>query len=196
MTSTNRLLRTAATAVAMGVLFATPMLAQQTAPTPPLSERRMMTVPDRAGPPMGARRGPPTVDDRVQRMTAELGLNADQANRLRATFLAEQRTTDSILARRAAAMDAERAAMQAMHANTQKAITGVLTADQKIRFEAMRARMADRGPMGGPGMMGGRDGMRMRNAPFRTRDDRNGPDRNGRPGGPPPDERNDDRSPR
>jgi GH35 family endo-1,4-beta-xylanase len=100
-------------------------------------------------------------------MTAELGLSAEQAAKVRTALTAQQRTADSVMARRAAAQDAERAAMLAMHTNTEKALAGILTPDQKLKHDAMRARQ------------GGRDGMR-RGGPARGarrdgRDDRRGP---------------------
>ena len=127
----------ACAALGATMLQAAPVLAQQT--TPPAAAERRDPGPDR--------RGPPTVDERVARMTTDLGLTADQATKVRATLTAEQRGMDSALARRTAAHDVERSAMFATHTNTQKALAGILTPDQKLRHDAMRARH------GGPGDM-------------------------------------------
>lgn len=167
--SHNRSILIGCAIIGAALIHAAPVLAQQT--PPPAADRR--------GP---ARRGPPTIDERVARMTTELGLSADQATRIRAVMTAEQRGMDSVLARRTAARDAERAAMMATQTNTQKAMAAVLTADQKLKHDAMRARQ------GGPGGMrhrgqdgggrGGRAGMRD------GRGDRRGPSNAGRRGPP------------
>ncbi len=134
----------ACAALGATILQAAPVLAQSTTP-PPAAERRG---------PGPDRRGPPSVDERVARMTTDLGLTADQASKVRAALTAEQRGMDSTLARRTAANDAERTAMLGTHSNTQKALTGILTPDQKLRHDAMRARqggprgMRHRGPAG------------------------------------------------
>lgn len=128
-----------------------PALAQPTTP-PPAADQRSPG----AGP---TRRAPPSADQRVARMTTELGLSTDQATRVRTALTAEQRGIDSALARRTAARDAERAAMTATQTTMQKALAGILTPDQKIRHDAMRARQgghrgmrhrdSDTGPRGG-----------------------------------------------
>lgn len=123
---------------------AIPALAQQ-GPPPQVADRR--------GPPVGPRRGPPTVDARVERMTADLGLSAEQATRVRAVLTAERRQADSILAQRARQRDAERDGMLAVRTGTEKSLTGILTIDQRTKHDAMRAR-------GGPEGRGGRDGRR------------------------------------
>jgi hypothetical protein len=125
-----------------GSMIATlPAFAQQ-GPPPQAADRR--------GPPPDGRRGPPTVDARVQRMTADLGLSAEQATKVRALLTAERRQADSLLADRARRQDAERAAMMSMRTSTEKSLSGILTSDQRLKHDAMRAR-------GGEGR-GGRDG--------------------------------------
>ena len=172
----RRLLSSACTALALLLLHGAPMQAQQTTP-PPTADRRAPAGPGAQDGP--GRRGPASIDDRVTRMTAELGLNADQATKVRGALTAEQRTTDSVLARRVTAQDAERAAMAAMHANMQKSLAGILTPDQKIKHDAMRARHGGRGGpdhAGRGGQRGGRD--RVRDARRNDRrDDRRGPPR-------------------
>ena len=172
--SHRRTLLLACATLGATMLQATPVLAQQT--TPPPSAERRGPGPDR--------RGPPTVDERVARMTTELGLTAEQATRVRATLTAEQRGNDSVLARRTAARDAERTAMFAMQTNTQKALAGILTPDQKIKHDAMRARQGGPRGMGHDGPAGGHGDGRgeMRGG----RGDRRGPP-NGDRRGPPND---------
>ena len=181
MSASSRSLRAAAAAIVLGFSLAAPLTAQQGGP-PPAGARPGAGQ----GPRQGQGPGRMSVDARVQRMTAELGLSTEQATRLRAAFTAEQRTADSIFARRAAAMDAERTAMTAMHSNTQKAVSGILTADQKLKHDAMRGRMAMRGGPDGGMRRGGRDGMRRNDG--RGRNDRRGMMRGPRPDVPPPSE--------
>jgi hypothetical protein len=174
--SHRRTLLIACAALSAGLVHSAPVQAQQA--TPPAAERRG---------PGPDRRGPPTVDERVARMTTELGLTAEQAAKVRGVLTSEQRGMDSMFARRTAARDAERAAMLATHTSTQKALTGILTPDQKLRHDAMRARQG--GPRGmrnhdrDGGPRGGRAGMRG------DRGDRRGPP-NGDQRGPGRDESN------
>lgn len=140
MTS-RRILALAGLMLTGSMISTLPALAQQGAP-PPAADRR--------GPPPDGRRGPPTVDARVQRMTADLGLSAEQATRVRTLLTAERREADSLLADRARRQDAERAAMMTMRTGTEKSLSAILTSDQRLKHDAMRAR-------GGEGR-GGRDG--------------------------------------
>lgn len=151
-------------AVIGAALFHSAPVQAQTPTAPPAAER--------SGPAGPGRRGPPTIDERVARMSTELGLSAEQATRVRAALTAEQRSMDSVFARRTAARDAERTAMMATQTNTQKALAAILTADQKLKHDAMRARHGGPGGMrhrGQDGPRGGRAGMRG------GRDDRRGP---------------------
>ncbi len=141
MTS-RRFLTSTGLLLAATLITAVPAFAQP-GPPPAGAERR--------GPAAGpdGRRGPPSVDERVQRMTADLGLSPDQATKVRAALTAERRQADSIMAARANRQDAERAAMMAVRTNTEKSVTSVLTAEQRTRHDAMRARRGrddDRGP--------------------------------------------------
>ena len=158
-----------------------PSQAQPTTPPPGM---------DRRGPAQGGpqrRPGPPSIDERVARMTTELGLSAEQANRLRGAFLAEERSMDSMFARRAAARDAERAAMMATQTNMQKAIASILTPEQKLKHDAVRGRM---GSGGAPGRMmrrGGRmpmmePGHEMHRGGDHAGQPQGGPPRGGPPG--------------
>jgi Spy/CpxP family protein refolding chaperone len=90
------------------------------------------------------------VDERVQRMSGELNLTPEQTAKVKALLTAEQRAMDSTRAVRAVQWAAERKAMEARHADHEKALMALLTPEQKTKHEAlMKAR-------GGPGMMRGR----------------------------------------
>ena len=169
-----------------GLLLATaiaaPLHAQQRG-GPPQGGPPPQGPPPGAGPQRDDRRGPPFIDDRIQRMTADLGLSADQAAKVRTVLTAEQRSADSVLARRVTEMDAERAAMQAMHTRTEQSIQGILTPEQRTKHLANRARMAEqggRGPGGPEGMRGGRGRGPAGGPP----DDRRGPPPGGAPDAP------------
>ena len=145
MTS-RRFLATTGLFLATTLITAVPAFAQP-GPPPAGAERRG------AGP--EGRRGPPSVDGRVQRMTTELGLSPDQATKVRAALTAERRQADSILAARANRQDAERTAMMTVRSSTEKSVSSVLTAEQRTKHDAMRARGGRDGR--GPGR---RDGAR------------------------------------
>lgn len=160
----------ACAALGAALIDTAPLQAQQTT-TPPATDRRSAgSGPERRG-------GPPGVDERVGRLTTELGLTAEQATRVRAILTAQQRGMDSVFARRTAAHDAERASLLATHTNTQKAMAAILTPDQRVRHDALRARqggprsgMRHRGPDGGA-----RGGRADRRGDRGDRGDRRGP---------------------
>ncbi len=101
------------------------------------------------GPMMAGRGNPPSVDERVQRMSGELNLTPDQTAKVKALLTAEQRAMDSTRAVRTVQWDAERKAMEARHADHEKALMALLTPEQKTKHEAMMKAH------GGPGMMRG-----------------------------------------
>ena len=114
------------------------------------------------------RRGPPSVDGRVQRMTTDLGLSVEQATRVRSLLTAERRQADSVLAQRARQQDAGREAMMAVRSGTEKSLAAIFTPEQRTRHDAMRAR-------GGPEGRGGRDSRGSgRGDDERRRSDRDG----------------------
>ena len=139
MTRTKTL--TLASAVLAAALAASaPLQAQQTA-TP---QGRM----GHHGPMMDGRRNAPSVDERVQRMSGELNLTPEQTNRVKALMTAEQRSADSLRAVRAVQMEAEHKAMEARHAEHEKALLAILTPEQKVKREALTKEHH------GPGMHG------------------------------------------
>lgn len=113
------------------------------------------------------------IEARVQRLTEQLSLSSEQAAQLK-TVLERQHAQMSALMEQngftpgerqpraqrvrpdSAQRSAFRAQMEALHAETQAGIRGILNADQKQKYEAlqerMRERRADR-PRRGPGGM-------------------------------------------
>jgi Spy/CpxP family protein refolding chaperone len=154
--TSRRLLLTAGAMLAASFVSVAPAAAQQG--PPPAGAGRQGA---QAGP---MRRGPMSVDDRVQRMTTQLGLTPDQATKVRAALVAEQRQADSILAARARARDAERSAMLAMRTGTEKSLSAILTPEQRTKHDAMRAR----GGRGGGGQVRGGERPRGRRAGWRA----------------------------
>jgi periplasmic protein CpxP/Spy len=148
--------------VALALLSAAPAYAQTPQGTPP------------AAPPSGDMRhhGPmmghrmmnaPSVDERVQRMSGELNLTAEQTARVKALLTAEQRSADSTRAVRAVQMEAERKAMETRHDAHEKALLAILTPEQKTKREALMKQQ--QGPDGrghGGERRGGRDEQRKR----------------------------------
>ena len=151
-----------ASAVLAATLAAAPLTAQQT--TAPQSGMPAGGM-GHHGPMMGGHMSPRSVDERVQRMSGELSLTPEQAARVKALLTAEQRSADSLLAVRAVQMAAERKAMDARHAEHEKAILAILTPEQKTKHEALMKEHQHRGPgmhghrgppNGGPGDRRGR----------------------------------------
>ncbi len=150
----------AAAVVAVALMSAASVKAQQAGPPP---------GPDRMGhhgPMMAGRGNLPSVDERVQRMSGELNLTPDQTAKVKALLTAEQRAMDSTRAVRAVQWEAQRKAMDARRADHEKALSALLTPEQKTKHEAlMKAhggpgmmRGHDRGGPGGPGRHRGRGG--------------------------------------
>lgn len=143
MTRKNTLTLTGAL-MAVALMSAASVQAQQAGPPP--SPGRM----GHHGPMMAGRGNPPSVDERVQRMSGELNLTPDQTAKVKALLTGEQRAMDSTRAVRTVQWEAERKAMEARHADHEKALLALLTPEQKTKHEAlMKAH-------GGPGMMRGR----------------------------------------
>ncbi|MBC7841341.1 MAG: hypothetical protein H7099_03485 [Gemmatimonadaceae bacterium] len=159
MTRTHTL-TLASALMAVALVSASPAAAQGA--TPPDTGKRVGPPPGgmgRRGPMFAMRRNAPSVDERVQRLSGELNLTAEQAARVKAVLIAEQRSADSIRAVRAVQREAEHKAMQARHDANEKALLAILTPEQKTKREALmkqhrgpdgRAR-GHGGPMGRPG---------------------------------------------
>ena len=100
------------------------------------------------GPMMDGHRNAPSVDERVQRMSGELSLTPEQTAKVKVLMTAEQRSADSLRAVRAVQMEAEHKAMDARHAEHEKALLAILTPEQKVKREALMKEHH------GPGMRG------------------------------------------
>ena len=155
----NHTLTLAGTLMAIALISAAPASAQGV--TPPATGERMGPPPggmDHHGPMMGRHPNPPSVDERVQRMSGELNLTTDQAARVKALLTAQQRSADSLRAVHAVQMQAEMKAMEARRAEHEKAMMAILTPEQRVKHEALMKM--HRGPDGRGGPGGPRRGMR------------------------------------
>ena len=140
----NNTLTLASALMAVALAAAAPLQAQ--AGAPPMGPGHM----GHRGPMMAGRWNPPSVDERVQRMSGELNLTPDQTAKVKALMLSEQRVADSTRAVRAVQWEAERKGMEARRADHEKALLSLLTPEQKTKREALMKEHR------GPGMMRGR----------------------------------------
>ena len=126
---------------------ALPMLAQDTPPSPP---------PQGQGGPGGQGRGGPEQQQRqLEMMTKQLNLTPDQVTQVK-TIQADDRT--KMMAMRddtSMSQDDKRAKMMTMRQDEQSKIRGVLTDDQKPKYDAMLKQMQERRGGGGYGGNGG-----------------------------------------
>lgn len=97
------------------------------------------------GPPPGGGRGMRMDPDKmVERLTKALALTPDQATQIKATLTAQQAKMESLRSNSSASREDRRAQMMAMHEDTESKIKAVLTADQKVKYDEIQARMRER----------------------------------------------------
>jgi protein CpxP len=105
------------------------------------------------GPPpgggQGGRRGG-GVEERLERMTRDLGLTPEQAAKIK-PIMEDSRRQMMALRESGGAPDDLRPKMMAIQQSESTQIKSVLTDDQKPKFDAMEARMRERRERGGPG---------------------------------------------
>ncbi len=157
MTRTNSL-SLASALITVALLAAAPARAQTPqGSTPPAGDMR------HRGPMMGRMRNPPSVDERVQRMSGELNLTPEQTTRMKALLTAGQRSADSLRAARAVQMEAEHKAMESRRAEQEKSLLAILTPEQKTKREALMKQHPGRDGRGAGGRhRGGPDAHRSR----------------------------------
>jgi len=105
----------------------------------------------------GDRRGQPSVDQQVNRLTTNLSLTPAQVTQVRALITAQHAMTDSMQAKARASRDADRKQMDAMRENMQKSLDGLLTPEQRTKHQAMMQRRDGRKGSGGSPRRGGDD---------------------------------------
>ena len=149
----TRTLTIAGALMAVALVTAAPAAQAQQGGPPPGGMGRRPPMMDRRG-------GPPPIDEMLRRMTSELSLTPDQANKLKAVLTQERHVADSLHAVHAVQREAERTAAEARRANHEKAVLAILTPEQRTKHEAL---MKERRGRGGP------DGRRPDGPPLRGR---------------------------
>ena len=140
-------LRVALLAVCTSAL-AVPMLAQDTPPSPP---------PQSQGGGYGGqgRGGPEQQQRQLDMMTKQLNLTPDQVTQIK-TIQTDGRTKMTAMRDDTSlSQDDKRAKMMSMRQDEQGKIRGVLTDDQKTKYDAMQKQMQERRGGGGYGGNGG-----------------------------------------
>jgi protein CpxP len=96
------------------------------------------------GGPGGGRRGMPSPEERLKRMTADLNLTADQQTKIKGFMEAEKTKMDALRDDTSVEGDAKREKAMAIRKDTQASIRGVLTADQQAKFDKQQEEMKNR----------------------------------------------------
>lgn len=101
--------------------------------------------------------GPPTVEERVRRLTHELDLTPAQAAKVREVFVKTDAERKGLLDAARAARDELREKLEVVRTKTENQIGEVLTPEQQKKLEEERSRRWAGGPggRGGPGRFGG-----------------------------------------
>ena len=94
--------------------------------------------------PGGGRRA--TVQQRVERMSSELNLNADQKTKVTALFEAESKKRQELRADNSIPREEKREKAQAMMAEQEKKLKEILTSDQFEKWQKMRQQFRPRRP--------------------------------------------------
>lgn len=90
------------------------------------------------------RRGPPTAERMVQRLTDELELTPDQATQVKAIVESQQAAFKEAMAHIQAAAEEVRPRMEALRQQTDERITALLTPPQRLRFAELQAEDSKR----------------------------------------------------
>ena len=145
----GKVTRRLALLTACAALTALPLLAQDTPPPPPPAGQTQ-------GPPPGGPggRGGMNPERRLAMMKDQLGLSDDQTAKVKAIMDESRGKMEGVRADTSLAPEDRRAKMGAINQDETSRIRALLTADQQTKYDAMLARMRNRGP-GGPGGQGG-----------------------------------------
>jgi len=120
--------------------------AQDTTP-PPMPERPQGAPQGPGGPGRGGMMDP---ERRTQMMKDRLGLSDAQAAQVKAIYEDERTKSQALMADQSGDRDAMRAKMGEIRKSSEERIGAILTADQKTKWDAMRAEQQRRGPGGPP----------------------------------------------
>jgi Spy/CpxP family protein refolding chaperone len=121
--------------IACSAALAAPMFAQQDPSSNP---------PQQQGPGGYAHHGPENADRRVSHLTKALNLSSDQASQIK-TILTDSEQQVQVLRQDTSVQGADRhARMMALRQAEDARIKGVLTDDQKTKYDAMQAQARER----------------------------------------------------
>jgi len=121
-------------------------LAQDNPPPPPDQNQ--------AGPPQGGRGMRMDPNRQLERLTRELSLTADQQAQIKPLLVERQQKMQALFQNQSLSQEDRRTQMRTISEGTNNSIKGVLTDDQKQKFDAMQQQRMRRGP-GGPPPEGG-----------------------------------------
>jgi Spy/CpxP family protein refolding chaperone len=92
----------------------------------------------------GQRRGMPSVDQRVQRLTKILNLNDDQQAKVKSILEDQQSQMSTLRQDTSMSQQDRRAKFMQIHQDAQQKVRAVLNDDQKAKFDQMQARRKER----------------------------------------------------
>jgi periplasmic protein CpxP/Spy len=127
------MLRASLLALCVASLSTLPMRAQDTAPPPPPSQGQ-------AGPPMGGRGG--MQGHQVEMLTKRLDLTPDQVTQVKAIDADTAKQSQAVW--NDSSITDKRSKMMEIHKAAQDKIRGLLTDDQKTKYDALLAEMQER----------------------------------------------------
>ena len=112
----------------------------------------------------GGRKGPPSVEMQLERMTKELSLTDDQKPKVKEVIEENRKKMQEVFADRSAPREERREKMQKISDEQDKKFKEILKADQYAKWEKMRDKMREEmrnrrgGGPGGPGTEGEKKG--------------------------------------
>jgi periplasmic protein CpxP/Spy len=92
----------------------------------------------------GRRRGMPSIDQRVQRLTKMLNLNDDQQAKVKSILADQQNQMTALRQDTSMSQQDRRAKFMQIHQDTQDKLRGVLNDQQKAKFDQIQARRKER----------------------------------------------------
>jgi protein CpxP len=144
-------MRTAGIVLCGAVLAIVPAVAQQDAPPPPPPPGQMQGPPPPPDGFRGGRRGMMGPERRVEFLQKQLNLSDDQTAQVKGIFKDGRGKMEALRSNTTLAPEDRRTQFEALRKDEDARIKGVLTPDQKSKYEEMEARMREhmRGPRGG-----------------------------------------------
>jgi len=86
----------------------------------------------------------PSVDDQLKNLTNKLNLTADQQAKIKPLLEDQRQEAQSVMSDTSLSQDDRRSKMRSLHESSNAKIRGVLSDDQKKKFDALQQEMRDR----------------------------------------------------